>query len=129
MSPRRNGEIFNIGNTQEITHPRTRADHSPPGGVRRGSAQIKLVPYESFTGKRYEDVRRRVPDVHPCERMLGVNAKVGSSRAVREPSSGSARLHAEAIGDMTDAASWQRIVQIAIIGGGLTGLALAERCA
>jgi UDP-glucose 4-epimerase len=40
-------------------------------------APIKFIPYESFTGKQYEDVRRRVPNVSLCERVLGVRAKVG----------------------------------------------------
>ena len=70
-----NGEIFNIGSTHEISILELaklikRLSNTP------GSANIKLVPYESFSDSRYEDVRRRVPDVSRCERVLGVKAKV-----------------------------------------------------
>jgi UDP-glucose 4-epimerase len=71
-----NGEIFNIGSTYEITILELaklikRLSNTP------GELKIKLVPYESFTGKRYEDVMRRVPDTRHAERVLGVKATVG----------------------------------------------------
>jgi UDP-glucose 4-epimerase len=71
-----NGEILNIGSTQEIAIvdlARTiwRLVHGTD------DAPIKFVPYESFTGKQYEDVLRRVPDVSLCERLLGIRAQVG----------------------------------------------------
>jgi UDP-glucose 4-epimerase len=76
VNPEANGEIFNIGSTHEITIlelARTikRLSETP------GDLKLKFVPYESFTGRKYEDVRRRVPDVSRCERILGVKAKVG----------------------------------------------------
>jgi UDP-glucose 4-epimerase len=73
--PEANGEIFNIGSTHEITivglarmvwhlvNP-----HSEP--------RIAFTPYESFTGRSYEDVRRRVPDVSLSMRVLGFRAQV-----------------------------------------------------
>jgi UDP-glucose 4-epimerase len=75
MKPQANGEIFNIGSTHEITIlelARTikRLSNAP------GDLKLKFIPYESFTGRKYEDVRRRVPDVSRCERVLGVKAKV-----------------------------------------------------
>jgi UDP-glucose 4-epimerase len=76
MKPEANGEIFNIGSTREITILELakmikRLSKTP------GKLKLKFTPYESFTGKEYEDVRRRVPDVFRCERILGVKAKVG----------------------------------------------------
>jgi UDP-glucose 4-epimerase len=76
VKPEANGEIFNIGSTHEITilelaKTIKRLSKTP------GELRLKFVPYESFTGKRYEDVRRRVPDVSRCECILGVKAKVG----------------------------------------------------
>jgi len=76
VTPGANGEIFNIGSTHEITIldlARTvkRLCNTP------GDLKLRFVPYESFTGRRYEDVRRRVPDVSRCERILGVKATVG----------------------------------------------------
>ena len=76
MTPDANGEIFNIGSTHEITildlaKAIKRLSNTP------GELKLTFTPYESFTGKRYEDVRRRVPDVSRSERILGVRAKVG----------------------------------------------------
>ncbi|MES2352819.1 MAG: GDP-mannose 4,6-dehydratase [Pseudomonadota bacterium] len=75
MQPAANGEIFNIGSTHEITIlDLAKMVHLLSGA--QGEANIKFIPYESFTGKRYDDVRRRVPDVSHCQRILGVSAKV-----------------------------------------------------
>src|SRR6266480_5587914 len=75
LKPEANGEIFNIGSTHEVSiielaHSTWRLGE--PGAA----ARIKYVPYESFTSRQYEDVRRRVPDVSLCARVLGVEAKV-----------------------------------------------------
>lgn len=70
-----NGEVINIGSTQEVTIAelaRTTWRLVNPGSEPR----IKFIPYESFTGKAYEDVMRRVPDVTLAKRILGVEAKV-----------------------------------------------------
>ncbi|MCE3224739.1 MAG: dTDP-glucose 4,6-dehydratase [Nitrospira sp.] len=76
VKPGANGEILNIGSTHEITVlelARTikRLINSP------GDLRIKFIPYESFTSGKYEDVRRRVPDVTKSQRILGVTAQVG----------------------------------------------------
>ena len=70
-----NGEIINIGSTQEITildlARRIKRLSGTPGEL-----DVEFVPYASFTGRKYEDVMRRVPDVAHCERLLGVRARV-----------------------------------------------------
>jgi UDP-glucose 4-epimerase len=80
-----NGEIINIGSTQEITildlaRRIKRLSRTP------GELNVEFVPYASFTGRKYEDVMRRVPDVELCERLLGVRAKIdiddGLSRTI-----------------------------------------------
>jgi UDP-glucose 4-epimerase len=75
IKPEANGEILNIGNTREITIlelARTikRLINTP------GKLKLKFVPYDTFTGGKYEDVRRRVPDVSRSEHILGVAARV-----------------------------------------------------
>ncbi|MCC5637264.1 GDP-mannose 4,6-dehydratase [Nostoc sp. CHAB 5844] len=70
-----NGEIFNIGSNHEITildlaKTIKRLSNTP------GELKLKFIPYESFTGRKYEDVRRRVPDSSKCEQILGVKAVV-----------------------------------------------------
>jgi len=71
-----NGEIINLGSTHEISilelaHlvQRLMGNPEPP--------RIKFVPYSSFTGGKYEDVMRRIPDISKAHRLLGFEAKVG----------------------------------------------------
>jgi len=75
VRPAANGEIINIGSTQEITilelAKRVKRASGTPGELK-----VEFVPYASFTGRKYEDVMRRVPDVALCERLLGVRARV-----------------------------------------------------
>ena len=77
-----NGEIINIGNKEEVTivelAKRIKAASGTPG-----EAKIEFVPYESFSNKKYEDVRRRVPDTQLCERLLGVTAKVSLDEGLK----------------------------------------------
>lgn len=77
-----NGLVLNIGNDEEVTilelARRIKAASGTPGELR-----YELVPYESFTGKKYEDVRRRVPDTTLSQRVLGVRARVGLDEGLR----------------------------------------------
>lgn len=85
VKPEANGEIFNIGSNHEITildlaKTIKRLSNTP------GELKLNFIPYESFTGRKYEDVRRRVPDSSKCEQILGVKAVVsleeGLSRTI-----------------------------------------------
>ena len=76
INPAANGDIFNIGSTYEINILELaqlikRLSNTP------GEAKLEFVPYESFTGKKYQDVMRRVPDMSHTKAVLGVEAKVG----------------------------------------------------
>jgi UDP-glucose 4-epimerase len=71
-----NGEIFNVGSVHEITILELAALIKRLCGT-PGEIRLRFIPYESFTGAAYQDVRRRVPDVSRCERILGVKAVVG----------------------------------------------------
>jgi dTDP-glucose 4,6-dehydratase len=75
VRPAANGEIINIGNTQEITILELARRVKKASGT-PGDLKVEFVPYASFTGRKYEDVMRRVPDVALCERLLGVRARV-----------------------------------------------------
>ncbi len=80
-----NGEIINIGSTFEISildlAKKVKELSNTPGDL-----NIEFIPYESFTGKKYEDVMRRVPDLSFCKSTLGVEAQVsldeGLSRTI-----------------------------------------------
>jgi UDP-glucose 4-epimerase len=74
-SDRANGEIFNLGSTHEISildlarliNRLIRGQQEP---------MLKFIPYASFTGKKYEDVMRRVPDITKARELLGFEWKV-----------------------------------------------------
>ena len=76
VRPEADGEIINIGNTQEITILELARRVKKASGT-PGELKVEFVPYASFTGRKYEDVMRRVPDVELCARLLGVRAQVG----------------------------------------------------
>lgn len=82
IRPEANGEIINIGSTEEISILELARLIKRLSGT-PGEVRIEFVPYESFTGRRYEDVMRRVPDVTLCERLLGVRARVGLEEGLR----------------------------------------------
>ncbi len=82
LRPGANGEIINIGSTQEITILELAKRVKRASGT-PGEARIEFVPYASFTGRNYEDVMRRVPDVKLCERLLGVRAQVDIDDGLR----------------------------------------------
>lgn len=69
-----NGEIFNIGDIHEITIlGLARLIHRLAD--KKKELKIKYVPYSSFDGK-YEDVRRRIPDISKAKKILGFVPKV-----------------------------------------------------
>jgi UDP-glucose 4-epimerase len=69
------GEIFNIGSTHEITIvDLAKLIHRLSGSVDR--LDLTFIPYNDIDGRKYEDVRRRVPDVSKANRVLGFEATV-----------------------------------------------------
>jgi UDP-glucose 4-epimerase len=72
-NPAARNQVFNIGSTREITIEQlarmiwqlVRPDEEP---------KLKLTPYETFG--RYEDVRRRVPDIGLAQSLLGYQPRV-----------------------------------------------------
>lgn len=85
IRPEANGEIINIGNNKEITILELAKLIKRLSGT-PGELDIQFTPYASFSGKKYEDVMRRVPDITLCEKLLGVRARVdveeGMARAI-----------------------------------------------
>jgi UDP-glucose 4-epimerase len=71
-----NGEIINIGSTYEISIIDLARKIKELSGT-PGELKLEMVPYESFTGKKYQDVMRRLPDTALCKKLLGVEARVG----------------------------------------------------
>lgn len=76
------GEIFNIGSTHEITIVDLARLIHRLCEVRE-PLNLKFIPYDEIGGRKYEDVRRRVPDVSKAQRLLGFGAKVGLEEGLR----------------------------------------------
>lgn len=83
MRDEANGEILNIGSNEEITILELAKRIKKVSGT-PGELKIEFIPYESFTGKKYEDVMRRVPDTSHSERILGVKAEVSLDEGLAE---------------------------------------------
>ena len=72
-NPAARNRVFNIGSTREITIEHlarviwrlVRGDEKP---------KLEFIPYETFG--RYEDVRRRVPDLSLAESLLGYRPRI-----------------------------------------------------
>lgn len=77
-----NGEVLNIGNDEEVTIV-TLAERIKAMSDTPGELKLEFVPYESFSGKKYEDVMRRVPDTTHSEKVLGVRAHVSLDEGLR----------------------------------------------
>lgn len=83
MKPEANGEIFNIGANEEITILEL-AEMLNEIADETQKAEIKLIPYnEISSGRKYQDVMRRVPDTSKAERILGVKAQVKMREGLR----------------------------------------------
>lgn len=70
-----NGEVLNIGSKEEVTILELAQRIKTVSGT-PGELKIEFIPYESFSGKKYEDVMRRVPDTSHSEKVLGVKSQV-----------------------------------------------------
>ncbi len=72
--PRAVGEVFNIGNTGEISI----RDLAERVKARTGSSSpIQLVPYDQAYEEGFEDMPRRVPDLTKIRNLIGYEPKVG----------------------------------------------------
>jgi UDP-glucose 4-epimerase len=71
--PRAAGEVFNIGNGEEISI----RDLATRVCERTGSrSQIRYVPYEQAFDRSFEDMPRRVPDISKLRRLVGYEPRV-----------------------------------------------------
>lgn len=83
VNEKANGEIINIGNNEEITIlGLAEKIYEVFDGERE--KRIKFVPYESFSGKKYQDVMRRVPDNSLCRELLGVSPQVSLAEGLKK---------------------------------------------
>ena len=62
------GEVFNVGNDEEVTILQLAERVRAAAG---SSSEIRLVPYNEAYPEGFEDMHRRVPDVRKLERAIG----------------------------------------------------------
>ncbi|HEX2523327.1 MAG TPA: hypothetical protein VHP35_14485 [Terriglobia bacterium] len=74
------GEIFNLGNVHEINILDLALLVWRLAGM--GEPKVKLISYQMF-GK-YEDVRKRVPEISKARHLLGFEPKVGLEEGLRK---------------------------------------------
>lgn len=94
------GEIFNVGATREIAIiDLARLIWALMDG--KGEPPLKFIPYKQFFGGKYEDVRRRIPDIQKARRILGfeptVDLEEGLPRAIEWQRAATAAEHAQTL--------------------------------
>ena len=78
--PRAVGEVFNIGNTGEISI----ADLAERVRQLAGSrSPIRLVPYDEAYEAGFEDMPRRVPDISKIRALIGYEPRLGLDDIIR----------------------------------------------
>ncbi|MGB1289254.1 MAG: GDP-mannose 4,6-dehydratase, partial [Aggregatilineales bacterium] len=75
------GQLFNIGNSEEVTMLQLAERVRERAG---STSDIKLIPYEQVYASGFEDFRRRVPDISKIagvtgwEPLMSLNATIDS---------------------------------------------------
>jgi UDP-glucose 4-epimerase len=79
--PRATGEIFNVGSNEEITI----LDLAQHILARTGSrSETKLIPYDQAYAPGFEDMHRRVPDIHKIKAMIGWQPTISLDQTLDE---------------------------------------------
>lgn len=79
-SEKAKNQVINIGTTEEISIINLAKLISK---LIKKPLKIKKVPYESFTGGRYEDVPRRVPEIKRARKLLDWQPKVSLTEGLK----------------------------------------------
>lgn len=66
--PRAEGDVFNVGSTQEVSMLELANLVIEAAG---SSSSVQLIPYEEAYEEGFEDMRRRVPDISKIHRAIG----------------------------------------------------------
>jgi UDP-glucose 4-epimerase len=78
--PRAVGQVFNIGNGNEIT---IRALAEKIKQMTGSTSEIVLVPYEKAYEAGFEDMPRRVPDINRIHALVGYRPTVELDETLR----------------------------------------------
>jgi UDP-glucose 4-epimerase len=86
------GDIFNIGSTHEISIvDLAHMIHRLSGTT--SPLQLEFIPYDQINARKYEDVRRRVPDVTKAKRLLGFEATMSLEDGLKRTIAWQRALH------------------------------------
>jgi UDP-glucose 4-epimerase len=75
------GEVFNVGNNQQITI----ADLAKKVIELTGSSSsIEKIPYEKAYPEGFEDMQRRVPDISKIKQVLGWSPEINLDQIIKD---------------------------------------------
>lgn len=75
------GQVFNIGNDEEVTIQRLAEKVREEAGSR---STIVKVPYDQAYAAGFEDMQRRIPDVGKLERTIGFRPRTPLAEIIRD---------------------------------------------
>lgn len=79
FSDRTAGEIFNLGNTEEIT---IKALAERVIAATESESEIKVVPYTEAYGPGFEDMYRRIPDIRKAKEWFGYEPTISLDQTI-----------------------------------------------
>lgn len=81
-NPHAIGEIFNIGNDEELSVLDTAKLIHKIANTGK-DLKIKFVPMSEVFGKHYKDIMRRIPDLSKANRILGYRPQISLEEAIK----------------------------------------------
>jgi UDP-glucose 4-epimerase len=75
------GEVFNVGNNQQISIMDLAKKVIEVTG---STSSIEMVAYEKAYPVGFEDMERRVPDISKIERVLGWKPQIGLEQIIKD---------------------------------------------
>ena len=78
--PKAVGQIFNVGNANEVSIKELALMVREMTG---SSSEIEYIPYEKAYGPGYEDMQRRCPDVTRLKNLIQFEPKIGLERIIQ----------------------------------------------
>jgi UDP-glucose 4-epimerase len=80
VEPQAIGQVFNIGNTEEVSISTLAARIKAETG---SNSPIVTIPYDQAYEQGFEDMPRRVPDLGKIQALIGYEAKVGLKEIIQ----------------------------------------------
>jgi UDP-glucose 4-epimerase len=80
VEPRAIGEVFNVGNTEEVSILELAGRVKALTG---SASSIVTIPYDQAYEAGFEDMARRVPDLRKIEQLIGYRPQVGLDEIIR----------------------------------------------